>query len=308
MTTQAGTALRVPGEPGPRAIDAHQHFWRIDRGDYGWLTPRSGAIHRDFLPADLAPILARHRIDATILVQAAPTIAETRFLLELATAAPFVAGVVGWVPFEAPDAADQIALLAAQPGLVGLRPMVQDEPDDDWILRPALRGAFDAMVAHRLVFDALVLPRHLSRLARVLDRHPHLAIVVDHGAKPHIRAGEIATWRADMAIVAAHPNVTCKLSGLVTEAPAGAGLATLKPFIDALLDLFGPQRLIWGSDWPVVELAGGYDRWYALAQDALRDLDDDQRAAVFGGNAARVYLGGSFNPDAPGPTPRPSWR
>jgi L-fuconolactonase len=271
-------------------IDAHQHFWRIDRGDYGWLTPAQGAICRDFLPPDLVPHVARLGIEATILVQAAPTVAETRFLLGVAAATPLVAGVVGWTPFEAPDAPDAIAMLAHEHRLVGLRPMVQDEADDDWLLRPALRAAFDALIAHRLVFDALVLPRHLSRLARVLDRHPDLAVVVDHGAKPRIRESDVASWRADMAIVAAHPNVTCKLSGLVTEAPAGAGLATLQPYIDVLLELYGTRRLIWGSDWPVVELAGGYDRWHGLAQEALSALDPAECAAVFGGNAERVYL------------------
>jgi L-fuconolactonase len=168
--------------------------------------------------------------------------------------------------------------------------MVQDEPDDDWLLRPALHAAFDALVAHRLVFDALVLPRHLPRLARVLGRHPELLVVVDHGAKPRIREGEIDAWRADMSTIAAHPNVTCKLSGLVTEAPDHAGLDVLQPYIDTLLELFGPRRLMWGSDWPVVELAGGYDRWHAMAQQALRELDADERAAVFGGNCVRVYL------------------
>jgi len=290
VTTQALAMAARPIERVPTVTDAHQHFWRIERGDYGWLTPRLGAIYRDFLPADLAPIVARRGVDATILVQAAPTVAETRFLLALATATPLVAGVVGWAPFASVDAPTQIAALAEHPLLVGLRPMVQDEPDDDWLLRPALRAAFDALVAHRLVFDALVLPRHLTRLARVLDRHPGLSVVVDHGAKPRIREREIDTWRADMTTIAAHPNVTCKLSGLVTEAPDRAGLDVLQPYVDALLELFGPQRLIWGSDWPVVELDGGYDRWHAMAQQALRKLKADERAAVFGGNAVRVYL------------------
>jgi L-fuconolactonase len=270
----------------------HQHFWRLDRGDYGWLTPAQGAIHRDFGPTDLAPLLARHGIDATILVQAAPTVAETRFLLDLAEETPFVAGVVGWAPFAAPDAVECIGRLAVEAKLVGLRPMVQDEVDDDWLLRPALRPAFDAMIAHDLVFDALVLPRHLSRLLRVLERHPDLRVVVDHGAKPRIRDGALAPWAAAMAEVAAHPQVACKLSGLVTEAPAEAGSETLRPYIETLLELFGPARLVWGSDWPVVELAGGYDRWHDLARDALSGLDAAGRAAVFGGNAERIY----FNP------------
>ena len=272
-------------------IDAHQHFWRIDRGDYGWLTPAQGVIHRDFGPADLAPILARHAIDATILVQAAPTIAETRWLLELAAATPFVAGVVGWAPFDAPDAAEVIAALAADRRLVSLRPMVQDIADDDWLIRPALRAAFDATIAHGLVFDALVLPRHLPRLARLLERHPELPVVVDHAAKPLIRDGEIDLWRTDLARIAAHPQATCKLSGLVTEAPADGRPETLRPYIETLLELFGPQRLLWGSDWPVVELAGGYDRWRGIALNALSGLDAGARAGVLGGNAARVYLG-----------------
>lgn len=276
---------------GIMLIDAHQHFWRLDRGDYGWLTPALGAIHRDFGPADLAPFLARHGIGRTILVQAAPTSAETRWLLDVARATPFVAGIVGWVDFDAPDAPDAIAALAREPELVGLRPMVQDLADDDWLLSASLAPAFEAMVAHRLVFDALVLPRHLPRLARVLDRHPSLRVVVDHGAKPRIRDREIDAWRADMTAVAAHANVSCKLSGLLTEARPGDGAAQLAPWVDALLGLFGPARLLWGSDWPVVDLAGGYDRWARIALDLLRPLASGEREAVLGGNAARVYLG-----------------
>lgn len=271
-------------------IDAHQHFWRLDRGDYGWLTPALGPIHRDFGPADLAPILARHGVKRTILVQAAPTAAETRWLLDVAADVPFVAAVVGWSDFDAPDAADAIARLAREPRLAGLRPMVQDIADDDWLAKPALAPAFDAMAAHGLVLDALVLPRHLSRLARVIERHPDLAVVVDHGAKPRIRERELDAWRAGLAAVAAHPNVACKLSGLVTEARPGDGAAELAPWTDAILGLFGAKRVLWGSDWPVVNLAGGYDRWRAIALEALLGLRTDERDAVLGGNAERVYL------------------
>ncbi len=271
-------------------IDAHQHFWRLGRGDYGWLTPELAPIFRDFGPADLAPILARHGIGRTILVQAAPTLAETAFLLDIARTTPFVAGVVGWVDFDAPDAPDVVARLAGDPRLVGLRPMVQDIDDDDWLARPSHAPVFEAMIAHGLVFDALVLPRHLPRLARVLERHPELAVVVDHGAKPAIREAAIDAWRAGMSAVATHPRTCCKLSGLVTEAPAGAGLDVLAPYVDTLLALFGPGRLLWGSDWPVVELGGGYDRWRALALAALAGLSPAARADVLGGTAERVYL------------------
>jgi L-fuconolactonase len=168
--------------------------------------------------------------------------------------------------------------------------MVQDIADDDWLARPSHAPVFEAMVAHGLVFDALVLPRHLPRLARVLERHPALAVVVDHGAKPRIRDREIDRWRASMTVIAAHPRAHCKLSGLVTEAPHDAGPEVLLPYIDTLLGLFGPERLLWGSDWPVVELAGGYDRWRALSLAALAGLSAVERAAVLGGTAERLYL------------------
>lgn len=271
-------------------IDAHQHFWRLDRGDYGWLTPSLGAIHRDFVPADLAPILARHGIAQTILVQAAPNLAETHWLLDLAHRTPFVAGVVGWVDFDAGDAPEAIETLSRDRRMVGVRPMVQDIADDDWLLRAGHVPAFEAILAHDLAFDALVLPRHLPRLARVVERHPGLRVVVDHGAKPRIRDREIDAWRAALAEVAAHPGVACKLSGLLTEARPDDGAAEVAPWIDALLGLFGADRLIWGSDWPVVNLAGGYDRWRDLSLAALDPLTAPQRDAVLGGNAERIYL------------------
>jgi len=271
-------------------IDAHQHFWRLDRGDYGWLTPALAAIHRDFLPDDLAPILARHGIERTILVQAAPTRAETRFLLDLAASTPFVAGVVGWIDFDAPDAPDVVARLSSHCRLVGLRPMVQDLADDDWLARPALAPVFEAMVAVGLVFDALVLPRHLPQLLRVVERHPDLAVVVDHGAKPRIAARDLGRWRDDLRAVASAPEVACKLSGLLTEAAPGDGLPALRPAVDAILDAFGPRRVLWGSDWPVVNLAGGYDRWREISLAALAALEAPARDAVLGGNAKRVYL------------------
>lgn len=269
-------------------IDAHQHFWRLDRSDYGWLTPALRPIYRDFGPSDLAPILARHDIARTILVQAAPTVAETEYLLALARDTPFVAGVVGWVDFDAPDAPGTIARLARDPLLVGVRPMVQDIADDDWLAKPALAPAFDALIAHGLVFDALLLPRHLVRLARVLERHPALAVVVDHAAKPRI-GSSLAEWQRDLKRVAAHGTAACKLSGLLTEAPPGAGLTDLRAVVDTLLQTFGPTRLLWGSDWPVVELAGGYDRWREITLQAVADVDSDARHAILGGNAARVY-------------------
>jgi L-fuconolactonase len=271
-------------------IDAHQHFWRVARGDYGWLTAELGPIYRDFMPEDLAPILARHGIGGTILVQAAPTVAETRFMLEVAHATPFVKGVVGWVDFEAADAVDTIAALAADPLLVGLRPMVQDIADDDWLLRPAIAPALDAMVELGLVFDALVLPRHLPRLQKLIARHPDLAVVVDHGAKPLIRDRTMEPWATDMAAIAATPHVMCKLSGLVTEAVANWQAADIATYAEHILEAFGPKRVLFGSDWPVVNLAGGYDRWRETALSFVNTFGAADRAAILGRNAQRLYL------------------
>lgn len=271
-------------------VDAHHHLWRLGRGDYGWLTPDLAPIYRDFELSDLQPLIRAAQIDATILVQAAPTEAETFFLLDSAESADVVRGVVGWAEFDAIDAVARIDALATRHLLVGLRPMVQDISDDDWLLRPALASRFAAMVKHDLVFDALVLPRHLPRLVRVVDEHPGLQFVLDHCAKPQLATGDISGWKADIALLAQRPNVVCKLSGLATEAAPDWQVADLKEAIDHVLAYFGPQRLLWGSDWPVVNLAGGYERWFAATEALLGGLSAQDKAAIFGGNAARVYL------------------
>lgn len=272
-------------------IDAHHHLWRLDRGDYGWLTPALAPIHRDFSATDLAPLLAERGIASTILVQAAPTEAETAFLLETARETPFVAGVVGWSDLLAPDAPARIAAMAADPLLVGLRPMVQDIPDDDWLLLPELSPAFAAMAGQDLVLDALVLPRHLPRLRTVAERHPDLAIVIDHLAKPPIREGRLEPWATDISALARLPNLWCKLSGMATEAASGWTASDLAPFAAHVLACFGPERVLWGSDWPVVDLAGGFRAWWQASETLLAGLDPAARKAVLGGNAARLYLG-----------------
>ena len=271
-------------------IDAHHHVWTLARGDYGWLTPQLQSIYRDFTLADLASLLAAARIDGTILVQAAPTEAETRFLLDVAASADIVRGVVGWTDFDAEDAEARIESLAAHDLLVGLRPMIQDIADDDWLLRDALTPLMTAMVRHKLVFDALVLPRHLSRLLAVVDRHPDLQFVLDHFGKPALASGEIGGWRRELADLAERDNIVCKLSGLVTEAKPDWQVDDLRGAVDHVLDCFGPPRMLWGSDWPVVDLAGGYTKWLAASETLLADLSPDERASVFGGTAARIYL------------------
>jgi L-fuconolactonase len=271
-------------------IDAHHHLWSLARGDYGWLTPELTPLYRDFALPDLMPHLAAAGIEGTILVQAAPTEAETRYLLEIANSAEVVRGVVGWTDFDAADAVARIDALCAQQLLVGLRPMVQDIADDDWLLRPALAPLLAAMARGGLVFDALVKPRHLKNLLQIVDRHSDLTFVLDHCGKPALARGETASWQGDIARLAERPNVVCKLSGLVTEAKPDWQTADLRRTVDHVLACFSPQRLLWGSDWPVVNLAGGYAPWIAATEMLLADLSRCEKADIRGGTAARVYL------------------
>lgn len=269
-------------------IDAHQHFWQLARGDYAWLTPELKVLYRDFMPDDLAPYLSQHGIEGTILVQAAPTVAETEFMLDIADQTPFVLGVVGWVDFEASAAADDIARLAQNPKLIGLRPMIQDIADDDWMLRDDLTPAFEAMIKANLTFDALVLPRHLPRLRRLLSRHPKLRTVIDHGAKPKIAYGAFEGWANDIACLANETSAYCKLSGLLTEAGDNWTPSDVAPYVEHLLNSFGSQRLVWGSDWPVLTIAGDYGTWIDLASFFIPN--EREREAIFGSNAVEVYI------------------
>jgi L-fuconolactonase len=270
-------------------IDAHQHFWTLARKDYGWLTPEDAVLYRDYGPADLAPHLERAGITQTVVVQAAPTVDETRYLLTLADETPWVAGVVGWVDLGAPEVAHTLDALASHRLFRGVRPMIQDIADDDWMLGDALTPGFQALVERDLGFDALVLPRHLPRLLRLLERHPELRVVVDHGAKPAIRDAAFDGWAQDVARLARETGACCKLSGLVTEADAGWQEADLRPYAEHLLGCFGPERLLWGSDWPVVELAGGFERWRQASDGLLAGLAEPERDTVLRGTAARFY-------------------
>jgi L-fuconolactonase len=270
-------------------IDAHQHFWDPARGDYGWLMP-DNPINRIFATADLRPLLTETGVDATILVQAAPTQAETDYMLDIARGTPWVLGVVGWVDLEAPDAAGEIRRRTADPLFLGVRPMLQDLPDPDWILQPKLAPALNAIAAEGLVFDALILPHQIAAITEMAERHSQLSIVLDHAAKPRLGdADAMASWARAMEGLAARPNVACKFSGLLTEVRPGGGRDDVVRAIAILFDLFGPQRLIWGSDWPVLTLAGGYQDWFELAREAVAAKESSAVRAVMGGNALRIY-------------------
>ncbi|MEP3298163.1 amidohydrolase family protein [Tateyamaria sp.] len=270
-------------------IDAHQHFWALERGDYGWLTPELAPLYRDFLPDELSPILRANGVEGTVLVQAAPTVAETEFLLGLADNISFILGVVGWVDFDATDATAQIAQHATHPKLVGLRPMIQDIPDVNWMLSTDHARIFEVMANADLVFDALVLPKHLPNLRTLLANHPKLRVVIDHAAKPDIATGDFDDWSVNMALLAKETTAYVKLSGLVTQAQKDWSVAQLQPYVDHLLEQFGPTRIIWGSDWPVCTLASTYDAWRAAADQLLNGIDGSERDAIFGENAARIY-------------------
>jgi L-fuconolactonase len=272
----------------PLRIDSHQHFWSMARTDYGWLTPDLAPLYRDFLPADLRPHLASATISRTVLVQAAPTVAETFYLLDLARQTPFVAAVVGWIDLLAPDAPEQIARFV-QPPLRGVRPMLQDIPDVTWVRDARLGPALAALVDHELSFDALVRPAHLPALLAMMQRHPELRVVIDHGAKPDIKAGQLVDWTRQMRAVARDSNAYCKISGLITEAAPGVTLDALRPYLDVLFECFTPHRLMWGSDWPVVNLAGDYQGWWRMIEEYLAPFEPAARAAVLGETAQRFY-------------------
>ena len=273
-------------------VDAHHHVWRISRGDYGWLqpVPTLAPIYRDFELAELRPLLAVAGIDATVLVQAAPTVAETCFLLEVArSSAGLVQGVVGWVDLEAADATDTLAALAADPLLKSVRPMLHDLADPEWILRPGVQRSLAVLPQLRLRFDALVKPRELTALLRALERHPDLEVVVDHCAKPDIRSGAWRPWADDLAAIAKSTAACVKLSGLVTEAGGSWSVDTLRRYVDHVLECFGAQRVLWGSDWPVLTLAAEYAEWIAATDVLLAELTAAEVTAIRGANARRFY-------------------
>ncbi|QDC08562.1 amidohydrolase [Oceanicola sp. D3] len=269
-------------------IDAHQHFWQVERGDYGWLDESVAAIAKDYGPEHLAPMAGACGVGGTVLVQAAPTVEETEYLLALADDTPLVQGVVGWVDLEG-DVPGQLARIS-HPALKSLRPMLQDIEDTDWLLRPAVIEGLRYVARAGLRFDALVTPRHLPMLERFVADLPELPVVIDHCAKPVFSGSDPgAEWRAGMDRLAAHGHVFCKLSGLANEYGPGWSAEGLREVAGHVLKAFGPERVMWGSDWPVLELVGDYKRWFEAAQMLTRGLSAQERAAVFGGTARRFY-------------------
>ncbi len=271
-------------------IDAHVHFWRYRPQEYPWIDDRMGALKRDFLPEDVRAEASRLRFDGVVAVQAQHAAAETEWLLELAARDPFIKGVVGWVDLRAPDVRDRLARLAGHPKLVGVRHIVQDEPDQRFLLREDFLRGIAVLSAHDLAYDILVYPRHLPVALELVRRFPGQRFVLDHLAKPEIRRGSLEDWPRDLAALATCPNVMAKLSGLVTEADWSAwSPEQLRPYLDAAFECFGAERLLIGSDWPVCLLAGDYGRVMGVVTGYLAERPEAEREAVLGGNAARFW-------------------
>ncbi len=271
-------------------IDAHQHFWTLQHEDYGWLTPDLEPLYRDFLPEDLEPLLDQAGIDRTVLVQAAATTDETRYLLDIAEHQPMVAGVVGWIDMDSPTGAIQaLDEFAEHAKFVGIRPMIQDIDDPAWIDRPELGTVLNALEERNICFDALVRSVHIPYLLSCLTRHQDLRVVIDHGAKPNIAAGEWQPWADGIGAIANQTASHCKISGLITEAGNTQSYDDVMPYLDHLLAVFGPERLIWGSDWPVLSLAGDYSGWYDASIEWLGRLVEKDQDRILGRNAIHFY-------------------
>jgi L-fuconolactonase len=271
-------------------IDAHQHFWIYDPQEYQWIDGTMTPLRRDFLPADLQYELEWEGFQGSVAVQARQSLQDTRWLLELAAQSPFILGVVGWVDLRSPQVREDLHALARNPKLVGIRHIVQSEPDDRFLLQPDFLRGISLLAEFDLAYDILIYPMHLSVAAEFVRRFPEQRFVLDHLAKPEIKSGTINAWKKGIAELAAYPNVYCKLSGLVTEADWGHWKSEdMRPYLDIAFERFGANRLMIGSDWPVCRLAGSYSRVMGLVKDYLIGHSEQERAAVLGGNAKRFW-------------------
>ena len=273
-------------------IDAHQHFWQLSQPfNYAWLdAPQHAPIRRDYLPERLEPLVRAVGVRHTVLVQTQHNVEENRWALGLAQRHPFIAGVVGWVDLASPDCERQLLEFAARPKFVGVRHVTQDEPDDDFIVRDDVLRGLRVLEKHGVPFDLLFYVKHLRHAATLATELPELPMVIDHLAKPRIKGRRTDDWLPHLQAAAAFPNVCCKLSGLITEADwRNWTAADLKPYVQTALDLFGPDRCLFGSDWPVCELAGTYEQVYHALCDALGPVSDAERAWIFGKTARRFY-------------------
>lgn len=272
-------------------IDAHQHYWSMERGDYGWITPEINKLYRDFFPLHLEPSLLKHQLNGTIVVQAAQTLAETEYLLKLSEDADSILGVVGWLDLADPAYLDHYKKFAEHPKFVGFRVMVQEMPDADAVLEPDFLKALAHFAERDVPIDILLVSHQLDSVVELLDRVPGMRAVINHIAKPRIREGVIEPWLSQMERIAAHPRIYCKLSGMVTEADhSNWQTSDFTAYIRYTLDLFGPDRVMFGSDWPVCLLAATYDEVVDVLQQAIpASWTAEERQRLFGLNAKTFY-------------------
>jgi L-fuconolactonase len=271
-------------------IDTHQHFWSYNDRDYVWMSSAMGKLRRDHLPKDLFPLIEAAGIDATVAVQARQCLEESTWLLELADEYPFLLGVVGWVDLCSAAVGDQLERLAQNPKLRGVRHVLHDEPDDEFMLRDAFLNGLRELKRFGLTYDLLLFPRHLPIACNLVKILPDQPFVLDHIAKPPVRAGEMAPWTTDLKRLADFPNVFCKISGLVTEGDWNSWRAQdFEPYLDVVLNAFGPQRLMLGSDWPVCTLAADYASVIELEVDYIAKLSVDEQRAILEENAIKFY-------------------
>ncbi len=272
-------------------IDSHQHFWKLSRNDYKWLTEDLPELYRDYMPNDLYPILNEHQIEKTIVVQAAPTINETLFLLDLFEEHEWIAGVVGWLDLTEVNFKQHLEELLQHPGFVGVRPMLQELNEDDWILRKDVLKNIELLVQYDVPLDLLIKPRHFPYILELLKTFPQLRVVVNHIAKPNIAKQQIDGWKEAMGEIAMYPNAMCKLSGLVTEAThKNWAIEEFQPFINHVVNVFGTNRVMFGSDWPVCNLSGTYNDVLTILMENLpTNLLGKDLEMIFGENAKRFY-------------------
>jgi L-fuconolactonase len=271
-------------------IDAHQHFWNYSAAEYPWIGAGLERLARDYLPPDLEPLLAAEGFEGSVAVQARQSVEESRWLLALAEAHPLVKGVVGWVDLRSDRVGDDLRMVAAHPKFVGVRHVVQDEPDPRFVLGEGFIRGLRQLRQHGLPYDLLLYPTQLPAAVELVALLPEQPFVVDHLAKPRIAAGAIEGWGRDIRAIARHENVCCKVSGMVTEAARqGWKRADFTPYLDVVLEAFGPERLMFGSDWPVCLLAGGYADVATIPRDYFSRLSATEQRMIWGGTAARFY-------------------
>ncbi len=271
-------------------IDAHHHLWKFNKSDYPWMDESMSVLQKDYMPADLEPQLAVGGVTGTIAVQARQKLEETAWLLDMAGRYPFIKGVVGWVDICSENLTRQLDEYSGHPLLVGVRHVIQDEPDEDFMLRPAFIRGMEKLVHHNLTYDLLILPKHLTKAVDLVSLFPDQRFALDHLAKPHIKEGTLDPWREDMAELAIHPNVWCKISGMVTEAhPEQWQYEDFLPYLDTVLELFGPDRLMLGSDWPVCRMAAEYEQVMDIPMRYFQGMGPVEKEKIFRLNCIECY-------------------